>query len=62
MGQMIFRVHANNDADMDELNIKLSQGWTVNRVIQWPYFQWTDKRFEQHIGEPCVDYILEWRK
>lgn len=62
MQQMIFRVHANNDADMDELNIKLSQGWTVNRVVQWPYFEWVDKMFEHHIGEPCVDYILEWRK
>lgn len=58
MSQMIFRVHANSEADVDELNILLQQGWTVNRTVQWPSFEWTDKTFEKHICEPCVDYIL----
>lgn len=59
MSQMIFRVHANCEADVDELNILLSQGWTVDRTVQWPSFEWTDKVFEKHVCEPCVDYILE---
>ena len=59
MSQMIFRVHANCEADVDELNILLSQGWTVERTVQWPSFEWTDKVFEKHVCEPCVDYILE---
>ena len=62
MSQMIFRVHANGEADIDELNILLSQGWVVNRTVQWPSFEWTDKVFEKHICEPCVDYILEMKQ
>lgn len=62
MSQMIFRVHANSEADVDELNILLSQGWVVNRTVQWPSFEWTDKVFEKHICEPCVDYILEMKQ
>ena len=58
MSQMIFRVHANCEADVDELNILLSQGWEVDETVQWPSFEWTDKVFEKHICEPCVDYIL----
>ena len=58
MSQMIFRVHANCEADVDELNILLSQGYAVERTVQWPSFEWTDKVFEKHVCEPCVDYIL----
>jgi len=62
MSQMIFRVHANGEADIDELNILLHQGWTVAKTVQWPSFEWTDKVFEKHICEPCVDYILEMKQ